>query len=140
MNALKKNTQDQIPAFSNEKFAIIVHSSNIFILKPHNGAELDVEDGYEMRSVFVQLSKGNKFAILTDASTFFSTTQELRQLLASPKFTDLRIATAIYTQNMASKIIGNFFIKVNKPASPTKLFSNKAEALKWLEQLTLSLQ
>ena len=99
-----------------------------------------MQDGYDMRSVFVSLSDGSTFAVLTDASNFFSTTSELRQLLASKEFTDLRFATAIVTQSIANKIIGNFFIKVNKPASPTKLFSSEELALEWLTQLSLSLQ
>ena len=109
-------------------------------MKPRAGVELDVEDGYEMRGNFLLLSNGNKFAVLTDATQFFSTSSELRQLLASALFTELRFATAIVTQSMASKIIGNFFIKVNKPATPTKLFSSEQLAFEWLTHLSLSLQ
>jgi hypothetical protein len=140
MNAIKKNRIEKLPAFSNEKFEIFVLAPNIFKLKPTKGIELDVQDGYDMRSVFISLSDGSTFAVLTDASNFFSTTSELRQLLASKEFTDLRFATAIVTQSMANKIIGNFFIKVNKPASPTKLFSSEELALEWLNHLSLSLQ
>lgn len=141
MNAVRKgNSKTQKAVFSNEKFEIFVLSSNIFKLKPKSGIELDVEDGYEIRRNFLLLSKGNKFAVLTDATNFFATTSELRQLLASQEFTDLRFATAIVTQSMASKIIGNFFIKVNKPATPTKLFSSEEIAFEWLSHLALSLQ
>lgn len=140
MNAIKKNRIEKLPAFKNEKFEIFVLTPNIFKLKPTKGIELDVQDGYEMRNVFTELSNGNTFAVLTDASNFFSTTSELRQLLASKEFTNLRFATAIVTQSMANKIIGNFFIKVNKPASPTKLFSSEELALEWLKHLALSLQ
>ena len=77
---------------------------------------------------------------MTDATDFFSTTNELRQLLASAAFTDLRFATAIVTKSMASKIIGNFFIRVNKPTTPTKLFSSEKLAFEWLNHLSLSLQ
>lgn len=126
--------------FSNEKYDIFILTSCIFKLKPKLGIELDVNDGYEMRKIFLSFSKGNKFAVLTDATNFFSTTGELRQLLASAEFTNLRFATAIVTQSMASKIIGNFFIKVNKPATPTKLFSTEELALDWLKHLSNSLQ
>lgn len=141
MNAVKvKNIFKEKSFFRNEKFELFVLTSNIYKLKPKAGIELDVNDGYEMRKQFLIQSKGNKFAVLTDASNFFSTTSELRQLLSSKEFTDLRFATAIVTQSMASKIIGNFFIKVNKPATPTKLFSNENLAFDWLNNLSLSLQ
>ena len=141
MNAInKKSFKVSEAVFSNDKFEIFVLAPNIFKLKPTKGIELDVQDGYEMRRIFVSLSDGNTFAVLTDASNFFSTTSELRQLLASKEFTDLRFATAIVTQSMANKIIGNFFIKVNRHASPTKLFSTEELALEWLKHLALSLQ
>lgn len=141
MNAIRKKTLKVSEAvFSNEKYEIFILSDCIFKLKPKVGIELDVDDGHEMRKYFLELSKGNKFAVLTDATNFFSTSSELRNLLASKEFTALRFATAIVTQSMASKIIGNFFIKVNKPATPTKLFSNEEQALEWLNHLALSLQ
>jgi hypothetical protein len=141
MNAIrKKNKKVTIADFSNEKFEIFILSPQIFKVKPRLNVELDVNDGHEMRKNFLNFSKGNKFAVLTDATHYFSTTSELRQLLASKNFTDFRFATAIVTQSMANKIIGNFFIKVNKPASPTKLFSSEIEALNWLNHLALSLQ
>jgi hypothetical protein len=141
MNAISKRPLKTSNAdFRNEKFEIFVLSNNIFKLKPHINVELDVEDAYEMRKNFLNFSKGNKFAVLTDATNYFSTTSELRQLLASATFTELRFATAIVTNSMANKIIGNFFIKVNKPATPTKLFSSEKLAFEWLTHLSLSLQ
>lgn len=32
-------------------------------------------------------------------------------------------------------MIANFFLKVNKPPIPTKLFNNKEKAIKWINQL-----
>ena len=141
MNAISKipkTTSDA--AFSNEKFELFILTPVIFKLKPKAGVELTVDDGYEMRKNFLIFSKGNKFAVLTDTSNFFSTTSELRQLLASKEFTDLRFAAAFVTTSMASKILGNFFIRVNKPATPTKLFSDEEAAFAWLNHLALSLQ
>ena len=69
-------------------------------------------------------------------NTFFSTTNEFRKLLASKEFTDYRMAVAFVTKNMAIKILGHFFINVNKPATPTKMFTNEADAFKWLQAFT----
>ncbi len=43
-------------------------------------------------------------------------------------------AGAILVGNTKSKIMGNIFITFNKPELPTKLFTNKAGAVKWLHQ------
>lgn len=141
MNGTRKKpikTSDAV--FSNEKYEIFILSKNLFKLKPRENAELDVNDGIEIRKAFLILSEGAKWAVLVDGTNFFSTTGELRQLSASEEYTILRLALAIVTKSMATKIIGNFFIKVNKPASPTKLFSNEKLAIEWLNHLLLSQQ
>ena len=141
MNAIsKKSFKVSEAAFSNDKFEIFVLSSNIFKLKPKENVELVVQDAIEIRNIFFKLANGSKWAVLVDGANFFTTTAEFRSLSASAAYTDLRVALAIVTNSMATKIIGNFFIKVNKPASHTKLFSNEKEALAWLKHLTLSLQ
>jgi hypothetical protein len=140
MNAIKKNRTEKLPSFSNEKYQVYVLAKNIYKLKLQSNIELDANDAIEIRSNFLSLSNGKKWGVLVDAENFFSTTSEFRQLSASKEYTDLRIALAIVTNSMATKIIGNFFIKVNKPASPTKLFSNEKQAFEWLKRLLLSQQ
>jgi hypothetical protein len=126
--------------FSNEKFEIFILSKNIFKFKPKANVEFDVQDAYEIRKIFIGLAEGSKWAVLADGENYFSTTSEFRQLAASKEYTDNRLALAIVTRSMATKIIGNFFIKVNKPGSPTKLFTNETEAYIWLKNIALSLQ
>jgi hypothetical protein len=134
----KKDSEPTKAAFSNEKYQVYVLAKNIYKLKLQSNIELDANDAIEIRSNFLSLSNGKKWGVLVDAENFFSTTSEFRQLSASKEYTDLRLALAIVTNSMATKIIGNFFIKVNKPASPTKLFSNEKQAFEWLKRLLLS--
>ena len=119
--------------YSNSKFEISTLDECIFKLTPVEGTELNVEDVREMRTVYLELSKGEKFAILMDANNAFTTTDEARKLLASREFTDKRFAAAFVTSSLANKIAGNFFIKFNKPSSSTKLFTDEPSALEWLK-------
>ena len=41
-------------------------------------------------------------------------------------------ATALLTSSPVSKTIGNFFMGLNKPLSPTRLFTNSDKAIQWL--------
>jgi hypothetical protein len=136
----KKDSGPTKAAFSDEKYQVYVLAKNIYKLKLQSNIELDANDAIEIRSNFLSLSNGKKWGVLVDAENFFSTTSEFRQLSASKEYTDLRLALAIVTNSMATKIIGNFFIKVNKPASPTKLFSDEKQAFEWLKRLLLSQQ
>ena len=42
------------------------------------------------------------------------------------------LADAFVTHSLSLKIIGNMFLKYNKPLRPTKLFKNETEAIEWL--------
>lgn len=43
-------------------------------------------------------------------------------------------AVAIIVSNPLSRMMGNFFINVNKPKAPTRLFDDEAAALAWLKE------
>ena len=40
---------------------------------------------------------------------------------------------AILIDNMFTQVLVNFWLKVNKPKTPTKLFTNESEAFSWLK-------
>lgn len=120
--------------YSNSKYEITILDDCIFKLRPFEGVEIDVDDVKEMRKVYLEFSKGKPFAILLDASQDFTPTDEARKLLASKEYTEKRVAAGFVTTTLANKIIGNFFIKFNKPASPTKLFNDEATAFAWIKE------
>lgn len=120
--------------YSNSKFEITILAERIYKLRPFEGVEIDVNDVREMRNVYLKFSNGSSFAILLDATNNFSPTDEARALLASKEYTDKRVAAAFVTPTLANKIIGNFFIKFNKPATPTKLFNEEDIAFQWLKE------
>jgi hypothetical protein len=121
--------------YSNGKFEITILTNHIFKLKPFEGIELDIEDVQEMRRVYLKFSNNESFAILLDATENFSLTSEARTLLASKEYTVKRIAAAFVTKSLANQLVGNFFIKFNKPATPTKMFTDEEHAFKWLVAL-----
>lgn len=43
-------------------------------------------------------------------------------------------AMAVIVNNLANAMIGNFYLKFNKPKRPYKVFKNREDGLKWLEQ------
>lgn len=61
-------------------------------------------------------------------------TKEARELAANPEFAKHRGAVAICSDKLAIKLLGNFYIKINKPSTPTRFFSQKEEAVKWLRE------
>lgn len=121
--------------FRNNKFEIREEQLPIFRLTIFEGVEIELEDVMEMAAAFRKLSQGQKFAVLLDATNPFTLSSEARNMIASKELTSDRMAAAFVTRSLANKLVGNFFIKFNKPATPTKLFSDEASAMEWLREI-----
>ncbi|MCW3083794.1 MAG: hypothetical protein JWP12_1160 [Bacteroidetes bacterium] len=115
-----------------DKYSVTMLTETIFRLKVAEGTELELEDVQEVRSAFMHYSKGKKFMVLFDANNLFSITPEARVLIASEEYTRDRVATAFVTDQLSGKLLCNFFIKYNRPATPTKVFTDESSAYSWL--------
>lgn len=60
--------------------------------------------------------------------------KEARDFLSSPPGNRGLKAGAIVLNSVFSITLSNFFLSVNRPNIPSKIFRNTGEALKWLEQ------
>ena len=90
-----------------------------------------VETGVRER---VRLCGGTAFPVLSDIRKIKHVDKEARAFLARPEGTVLISAGAFLVNSQLQKILGNFFILVDKPEIPTRLFTDEAEALIWLQQ------
>lgn len=104
------------------------------------GEFAEVEDVYAMRDANNELSEGKPFYVLLDTTSgFASSTPEANKLLASKEFSGNRQAIAIIAGSLASQIVSNFFIRFNKPHTPTRVFTNEQKAIDWLKELSKQL-
>jgi hypothetical protein len=117
---------------SHNKYTISLVEPHIVRIHIHEDAEIELNDAKLMRENALSLVNGEKFTILFDANHRGTITPEARAQFACKEYTDVRVGAAILTNSLANKIIGNFFIKFNKPASPTRIFSNEPSAIEWL--------
>ena len=76
--------------------------------------------------------------MLVDLRGVNAVSREARQFYARPYQDDRKTpnqALAIITGSPLSKVIANFFLGINKPRVPIKLFSKESDAKKWLKSL-----
>jgi hypothetical protein len=59
----------------------------------------------------------------------------VREYAASEKENKYTIADAMVISTSAHKLITDFYVKVNKPYKPTRIFNNRDEAINWLLSL-----
>jgi len=81
-----------------------------------------------------RLFKDDHYYCLTimDIRNVVGVSKEVRGLAKTDAITKNHEAFAIIVGSILSRLIANFFLGINKPKVPVKLFENKATAKNWL--------
>lgn len=102
-------------------------------IKP--GSEVTVEFAKENSAAVISLYTGTKFPLLIDARGIKSMTKEARNQFTTKGRETPTKAFAIIIDSPLSRVIGNFFMGINKPVVPTRLFDNEMDAEIWLKKI-----
>ncbi len=73
-----------------------------------------------------------KTRVLVDMTAVTEISKEARDYFANERTASIQRATALLTDSPVSRIIGNFFMGLNRPISPTRLFTDPHKAIQWL--------
>jgi hypothetical protein len=113
---------------------------DIVIIQIKQGAELGISDIKEMSEISKQLWESKKVKVFSDMRGIKSITREARKFSTAQnsEFKDSVVASAILINNYISKSVGNMILKVDKPPYPTRLFTDTAEAEKWLKKFDVN--
>jgi hypothetical protein len=102
-------------------------------IKP--GSEVTVEYAKENSVAVNSLFNGKKFPLLIDSRGIKSMSKEARNQFTTKGRDTSTTAFAILIDSPLSRVIGNFFMGINKPAVPTRLFDNEMDAEIWLKKI-----
>lgn len=108
----------------------VVRDDGIIVQTVKPGMRQDLAEARENMATYLALAGEQKRLLLVDLREAGPTGAGVREYYAqhSPR---LR-ANAMLIGSVLSEMIGNFFINLNKPDAPTKLFTNESAALSWL--------
>ncbi|MBI3244794.1 MAG: STAS/SEC14 domain-containing protein [Chloroflexi bacterium] len=95
-------------------------------------AHITLKDAKEM--VLAVQSYDGQPPVLADIRLVRAVDREARLQSSYPEFQDFRQASALLVGSPVSRIIGNFFIGLNRPSIPIALFASEEEALAWLKE------
>lgn len=76
---------------------------------------------------------GEPYPCLFDITRVKQSTKEARDYLAN-EGNELVSASAILVSSPVLRMMANFYIMVNKPIYPTRMFTNRDSAIEWLSQ------
>lgn len=95
----------------------------------------DITDARNQVSVFKKIGSGQKVYILAVYAEDNNFTKEAREYVASDEVSDLVAADAFVIKGLALRILGNGYLKINRPRRPTRLFNTQTAAIAWLRKL-----
>jgi hypothetical protein len=84
----------------------------------------------------IEFTQGESYPILIDFSHLKSATKEARDYMNDPDG-GLKglVGGAFLSNSVVATVFINLYLKINKPIIPSKFFTEKAEALNWLQEL-----
>ncbi|MBL0330187.1 MAG: hypothetical protein IPP64_12395 [Bacteroidetes bacterium] len=94
--------------------------------------EITLQNLKEHLEVVKALGNGKSFCNLVVLTKFIQVGDDARKFAASKDSNMYTLADAFVINSVALKIVGNFYIRYNKPVRPTRLFTDESEALRWL--------
>jgi len=94
--------------------------------------ENTIADARENVRAITQLIGDRRYPCLADMRLLKSIDRETRMYYVGPEMTRLMSVVAMVIKSPLQRLIGNFFLTVNKAAFPIRLFTSETEALAWL--------
>ncbi|MEO7327151.1 MAG: STAS/SEC14 domain-containing protein [Minicystis sp.] len=89
-------------------------------------------DAEEAMAATWKLTGHRRLPVLADVRTVKSVERAARLHLTGPEAARLNVAVALLVGSPLSRAIGNFFLGLNKPLIPCRMFTGEPEALTWL--------
>lgn len=105
--------------------------------KVKKGADIDLASAQENTKVVDSFYTGTLYPIIIDSSDIHSMTRDARKHFSTNGRITAINSMAILVSSPLSKVIGNFFMGLNKPAVPARLFNTEKEAILWLKEQKL---
>ena len=116
-----------------KSYTVSLREDGLIQIEIQPESEVGLEEVIEGTDYIMSVVENRKFPVLFIAKEFSVPSSESREYLAKKESLPYSLADAYVIYSFPQKLIGNFYLKVNKPARPTKIFTNEEEAVKWLK-------
>lgn len=100
------------------------------VLRRHSNIDLD--EAQRTIATIRELARGARRPVLVDMREATSITREARHYFAGPDPGTVALAAAFIVSSPISRAIANFFMGLNKPAVPSRVFDDVKAGYEWL--------
>ncbi len=110
-----------------------VRSHSLFLVKYHPDQEIDRRKAEILVDELYELVDSGLYLGLNDArGPNLEITKEARDVYEKNKSLDKTKAQAVIVNDLSTRIFLNFFVSINKPTTPVRLFNSFDRAFQWL--------
>ncbi|MBF0441122.1 MAG: STAS/SEC14 domain-containing protein [Oligoflexales bacterium] len=95
--------------------------------------EVSLDDAKRAIAEISKMTEGRSVPVLIDLSGIKSICRDARNYFAGAEAARYVSASALLVSSPVSRIIGNFFIGINKHINPVQIFTSESDALDWLK-------
>lgn len=132
MSQLTMTRTEPEPVATTRTSEYFVDPNGIIVQKITSRDQQSLEDARANTRAFDSLTQGRKRLLLVDMQVAYSTGPGVREYYASAEAAEFVAALAMITPSATSRIIGNFFLSMNRPPYPCRMFKTSEEATRWL--------
>jgi hypothetical protein len=93
---------------------------------------IDTDDTDEIYAAFDKLGVVAPTALLADIRPLRGVSLGVRHHMSSERAARYLASVALIADSPLTRTIGNFFMRLNRPPFPIRIFDGEAEALRWL--------
>ena len=99
------------------------------------GAELKLQDSRaELKLYQTRFCHEGKRPIVVDLTGIKTVSKESREIYSSEEMGNILSAAALIVGNPVSRIMGNFYMGINRTRMPVRMFTRTTDARKWLKE------
>ncbi|HKC69649.1 MAG TPA: hypothetical protein VKG26_15535 [Bacteroidia bacterium] len=114
-------------------FTIKLRSDGILHSHTSSAINFDVDSLKQFNVVMAKMLNNQKAPLLITLDEFAIPPDDTRAFWAKKESCPLSLADAYVAVSLGHKLIGSVYLKFNKPGRPTKIFTNKTDAVEWLK-------
>jgi len=112
----------------------LLGEDGIVRVKMFSDTRESLADAKENIAALAKLCEGRKCPVMIDLAGSRSISQDARRYYSGEEAGRHICASALIVGSPVSRVLGSFFLGLNKPAYPVRLFTSEAEAIKWLKE------
>ena len=117
-------------------FTTTLDKRGFILSKVHPGSEIGLNEAKGNTQAVIDISGGANYPIFVDIREIKSISKEARDHFSMRGRKPNVTAIAMLVSSPLSRIIGNFFLGLNKPVVPTRMFTSETEAITWMIRYT----